>query len=174
MALNPVPRTVIRVQRMLQPELRKGETVQQALPVWVGGTYVPFLGSIVVAVALAAGMASGLGANGLVITALGAAVGALTGRYVAQRAASHHPLDARALQVFLAVTQRRVMLYEARTWGKPARLLDSIPLGQVGDVQLAAGNFFRPARLAFLAPNGVHTYEFSGLWDVADVVEALG
>ena len=173
MALNPGPRTVVRVQRMLEPELRKGETVQHALPVWIGGTYVPFLGSIVGAVALGAGMASGLGANGLVITALGAAVGAVTGRFIAQRAARDHPVDARALQVFLGVTQRRVLVYEARSWGKPARLLESIPLGQVGDVHLVKGNFFRPARLIFLAPNGMHTYEFSGLWDVSDVVEAL-
>ena len=173
MALNPIPRTVVRLQRMLERELRKGESVEQALPVWIGGTYVPFLASIVVAVGLAAGMASSTGANGLVVTALGAAVGAATGRAIALRAARSHPVEARALQVFLAVTQRRVLVYEARSWGKPARLLDSFPHGQIGEVQLEGGNFVRPTRLSFLAPSGIHTYEFSGLWNVDEFVAAL-
>ena len=173
MALNPIPRTVVRVQRMLENELRKGESIEQALPVWIGGTYVPFLASIVVAVGLAAGMASSIGANGLIVTALGAAVGAAAGRAIALRAARSHPVDARALQVFLVVTQRRVLVYESRSWGKPARILDSFPPGQTGEVQLDKGNFIRPTRLTFLAPRGVHAYEFSGLWDVDDFVAAL-
>jgi hypothetical protein len=51
--------------------------------------------------------------------------------------------------------------------------LDSFPTGQVGDVTLRTGNFLRPARLSFLAPRGLHSYEFSGLWDVTGFVEAL-
>ncbi|HSF84436.1 MAG TPA: hypothetical protein VLG28_02095 [Acidimicrobiia bacterium] len=169
-----MPRSVQRMRGMVEGELRKGEELQHAVPVWIGGTYVPFLGSIVVAVALAAGMASALGANGLIVTAVGAATGALTGRYIALRAVGDHPLDAAALQVFLGVTRKRVLIYEPRSWGKPGRLLASIPRGQVGDIVLVQGNFLRPSRLSFLAPNGLHTYECSGLWNVDDIVEALG
>jgi hypothetical protein len=173
MALNPVPRSVQRMSGMVEGELREGETLLHALPVWIGGTFVPFLGSIIVGVALAAGMASALGANGLIVTALGAAAGALAGRYVAMRAVAQHPLDAAALQVFLGITKQRVLIYEPRSWGKPGRVLDSIPKGQVGDVELRQGNILRPSRVSFLAPNGLHTYECSGLWNVDDIIEAL-
>jgi hypothetical protein len=174
MAFNPAPRSMQRMDRMVEKDLRKGEELVAALPVWIGGTYIPFLGSIIVAVALAASMASALAANSLIITALGAAIGAVVGRYVAQHAARDHPVDAQALQVMLGVTPSRVLIYEPRSLGKPGRLLDSFSIDQVGDLTLDKGNFIRPTRLSFLAPRGLHTYEFSGLWHVADVVAALG
>ena len=74
----------------------------------------------------------------------------------------------------LGSTQRRVLIFEPRSLGKPGRLLDSFPIGQVGDLTLEKGNFIRPTRMSFLAPDGLHTYEFSGLWQVADVIAALG
>ncbi len=173
MALNPVGRSVARIERMVESELRRGERVEAALPVWIGGTYVPFLSSIVVGVALAAGLATSLGGSGLVITALGAAIGAASGRAVALRAVRQHPVDADALQVFLAVTQFRLVVYEARSWGKPGRLLDSMLRSDIGDVALQTGNFLRPTQLSFLTSSGLHAYEFSGLWDVEDLLTAL-
>jgi hypothetical protein len=174
MALDPSPRTVLRAQQLLEKELHKREKVVAALPVWLGGAYVPFLGSIVVAVALAAGLASALGASGLVVAALGAAVGAIAGRWVAMRAVSDHPVDAQALQVILAATDTRVMVYEPKSWGKPGRLLDAFPVSRVADVHFTKGGLLRPSRLEFLAPDGHHRYEFSGLWNIDSTLEALG
>ncbi len=171
--MNPVPRSVARLSSMVGDELRRGEKVGAALPAWIGGTYVPFLGSIVIAVALAAAMASGLGANGLIVSALGAFVGAVVGRWLAKRAAADHPVQARALQVFLGVTDRRVLVFEPKTWGKPAAMLAEFPVRSVHDVALSKGGFIRPSRLSFLTPHGQHEYEFSGLWDVSDFIDAL-
>lgn len=173
MAMNPVPRSADRLASMMGKDLRRGERIRAALPVWIGGTYVPFLGSIIVAVALAAGMASGLGAGGLVFAAGGAMVGAVVGRWVAKRAAADHPVDARALQVFIGVTDRRFLVFEPKTWGKPAALLTSFPVKEVADVRLFKGGFIRPSRLHFLSPQGEHVYEFSGLWDVEELIAAL-
>ena len=173
MAINPVPRSVGRMSTMVDEELRRGEKLTAALPVWIGGTYVPFLGSIVVAVGLAAGLASGLQANALIVVALGAFVGAVTGRWLANRAAADHPVQSRALQLFVGITDHRVLIYEPKTWGKPGSLLAAIPTNDVGDVTLVKGNFIRPSRLSFLTARGLHEYEFSGLWDVDEFVDAL-
>lgn len=159
---------------MLGPELRKGETVLEALPVWLGGAYVPFLGSIIAAVALAAAMASAVGSGTLVIVGLGAAVGAFAGRRIALRAIEDHPVDSQALQVILAVTERRVLIQQPRSWGRAASLLDAVPVDRVGDVHFKKGGILRPSRLEFLAPDGHHVYEFSGLWNVESTVKALG
>ncbi len=173
MALNPVPRTVIRMATMVEDELRRGEKLKAALPTWIGGTYVPFLASIVAAAGLAAAMAPGLGANSLIVTALGAAFGAIVGRWLAMRAAAEHPVDSRALQVFVGATDRRVLVYEPKGWGKPGRLLASISLRDIGDVSVEKGGFVRPSRLEFLTSGGPHRYEFSGLWDVHEFLQAL-
>ncbi len=173
MALDPAPRAVVRMERMVGDELRRGETVQQALPVWIGGTYVPFLGTIVVAAALSAGMASAIGLNGLIVTGLGAAIGAVVGRALAKRGARDHPFEADALQVYIGVTRQRVLIYEPQSLGKPGRLLDSFPLGRVGSVEFVKGNFLRPSRLLFFAPDGEHVYEFPGLWNPEGLLHAL-
>lgn len=174
MAIDPTPRSVVRLQNMASAELRKGERVVQAAPMWLGGAYVPFLGTIVLAVALASVAASATNLNRLVVVAAGAAIGAFAGRQLAMRATRDLPVDARALQVYLGITDRRVIVFEPRSWGKPARLLASFPVSQVGQVQFVKGNFIRPSRLTFLTSTGEHRYEFSGLWDVSSLLAALG
>ncbi len=173
MALDPVPRTVIRMATMVEGELRRGEKLDAALPTWIGGTYVPFLASIVAGAGLAAAMAPGLGANSLIVTALGAAFGAIIGRWLAMRAAAGYPIDSRALQVFVGATNMRVLVYEPKSWGKPGRLLATIPLRDIGNVSFEKGGFVKPSRLEFLTPDGPHQYEFSGLWDVRRFLAAL-
>lgn len=158
---------------MAGAELRKGERVVQAAPMWLGGAYVPFLGAIVLAVAIASAAASVVDLNRLVVVAGGAALGAFAGRQLAMRATRDLPIEARALQVYLGVTDRRVIVFEPRSWGKSARLLASFPVSQVGHVQFVKGNFIRPSRLTFLTSAGEHRYEFSGLWDVSSLLDAL-
>jgi len=173
MAINPVPRSTVRLQEMASRQLQKGEKVQQAAPMWLGGAYVPFLATIVVAVAVASVAASAVSGSRLVVVALGGAVGALVGRWLARRATRDLPLDARALQVYLGVTDRRVIVFEPRSWGRPARLLASFPTSDVAAVTFAKGGFVRPSRLAFLTSAGEHRYEFSGLWEVGPLLAAL-
>ncbi len=173
MAIDPIPRSVTRLQAMVGDELRKGERVVQAAPMWLGGTYVPFLGSIVLGVATASAAASAIAVNRLVVVALGAALGAFVGRRLAVRAARDHPVDAKALQVYVGVTDRRLIVFEPRSWGKPARLLASFPTSQVGNVAFVKGGIFRPSRLSFFMSAGEHRYEFSGLWDVESLLDAL-
>jgi hypothetical protein len=174
MAIDPTPRSAARLQAMAGAELRKGERVVQAAPMCLGGAYVPFLGTIVLAVAIASAAASVVDLNRLVVVAGGAALGAFAGRQLAMRATRNLPIDARALQVYLGVTDRRVIVFEPRSWGKPARLLASFPASQVGQVQFVKGNFIRPSRLSFLTSTGEHRYEFSGLWDVSSLLDSLG
>ncbi len=174
MAIDPTARSAARLQAMAGDELRKGERIGAAIPVWLGGTYVPFLGTIVLAVVLASVAASAVAINRLVTIAIGAAIGAYVGRQLALRASRDHPVRARALQVFLGATERRVIVFEPRSWGKPATLVAAFPLGQVAHLEFQKGGLVRPSRLSFLTPAGEHRYEFSGLWDVDSLLEALG
>ena len=141
---------------------------------WLGGTYVPFLGTIIAAVLVAAAAASTVAVNSLIIVGLGGALGAYVGRQLALRAARDHPVEARALQVFLGVTDDRVIVFEPRSIGKPGRLLSAFPVSQVGNLEFRKGGFFRPSRMSFFTPVGEHRYEFSGLWDVSTLLDALG
>jgi hypothetical protein len=159
---------------MAGSELRKTERVRAAAPVWLGGTYIPFLGTIIVAVLLSSAAASAVSFNRLIVIAIGAALGAYAGRQLAMRGSRDHPVRARALQVFLGVTDNRVIVFEPRSIGKEARLLTAFPVSQVADVEFRKGGFFRPSRLTFLTPAGQHRYVFSGLWDVSTLLSALG
>jgi hypothetical protein len=52
-------------------------------------------------------------------------------------------------------------------------MLADFPVRDVHDVALSKGGFIRPSRLSFLTPEGLHEYDFSGLWDVSDFTDAL-
>jgi hypothetical protein len=173
MAINPVQRSVQRMTAMAADDLHKHEQILAALPVWIGGGYVPFLGAIVGGVALAAATASAVGANVLIFGALGAFAGTLVGRRLAKRGTADHPVEAAALQVMLGVTRQRVLVFEPKAWGKPARMLLTFPVKDVGGVTLEKGGFFKPTRLGFLTSQGEHRYEFSGLWEVDEFVDAI-
>lgn len=174
MAIDPTTRSATRLQEMVGSDLRKSERVRAAAPVWLGGTYVPFLGTIIVAVVLASAAASAVSFNRLVVVALGAALGAYVGRQLARRGSRDHPVRARALQVFLGVTDNRVIVFEPRSIGKPSSLLAAFPVSQVANVEFRKGGLFRPSRISFLTPAGDHHYECSGLWDVSALLTALG
>lgn len=158
---------------MISRELAKSETLAAAIPVWIGGTYVPFLGSIVLGVTLFAIAGPALGAPGLVSAALGAAVGAVVGRRLARHRSVDEPVRSRALQVFLGVTDRRVLIYEPQGFGKPGKLLAAFPTSTVSNVRFEPGGILRPGRLAFGVAGVEQTYEFSGLWNIEAVLAAL-
>ncbi len=153
--------------------LRKGERVEFGLPVWIGGTYVAFLGSLVVAIAVAAALSPTVGGGGLVFVALAAAAGALAGRWLAQRRSAGHPIRSQALQVFVGLTDRRLLVYEPRSWGKPGRLLAEYPRSAITAASFSRGGLIRPSRLELVIAGHPHLYEFSGWWDVTAFVEAV-
>ena len=171
--LNPVPRSLVRMQPMIARELATSEKLEAAIPVWIGGTYVPFLGSIMLGVVVFATVGPALGGPGVVSAALGAAVGAVAGRWLARRRSADEPVRSRALQVFLGVTNRRVLVYEPKGFGKEGKLLAAFPVASVSNVRFEPGGILRPGRLAFGVAGVEQTYEFSGLWNVDSVLEAL-
>jgi hypothetical protein len=158
---------------MIAPELAKTEKLEAAIPVWIGGTYVPFLGCILVGVVVFATLGPAFGGPGVVSAALGAAIGAVAGRWLARRRSADEPVRSRALQVFLGITNRRVLIYEPKGFGKDGKLLAAFPVSTVSNVRFEPGGILRPGRLAFGVAGVEQTYEFSGLWNVEAVLEAL-
>ena len=167
-------RSVPRFEGIAKSHLKKGETVEAALPVWLGGTYMPFFLSIVVGVAAGSVAGSGIGNGSILYTIGGAIVGALVGNFLARRKAVEHPIDAGRLQVYLAVTGRRILVHENGGMGRPGGLRSEADLKSLDTATVRKGGFFRPTRLTLTIEGTDYPYEYSGLWRVPGLLEALG
>ncbi len=172
--INPVPRSTQRMKPMVAKELTKHEELRAAVPVWIGGTYVPFLGGVVIGIAVGATVGASAGGQNIVIAALGGAIGAVVGRWFGRRRSANHPVRPRALQIFFGVTSKRVLLHEPSGFGKPGKLLTEFPIAEMGNITVDQGGILRPSRLSFEVSAVEHTYEYSGLWNIAEVLAALG
>ena len=172
--INPVPRSTQRMKPMVAKELAKHEELRAAVPVWIGGTYVPFLGGVVIGIAVGTTVAASAGGQNIVFAALGGAIGAVVGRWFGRRRSVNHPVRSRALQVFLGVTSMRVLIHEPSGFGKPGKLLAAFPIAQMSNITVDQGGILRPSRLSFGVSAVEQIYEYSGLWNISEVLAALG
>lgn len=167
-------RSVPRFEGIAKSKLKKGEIVEAALPVWLGGTYLPFFASIVVGVAAGSVVSSGFGNGGILYAIGGAAVGAFVGNFLAKRKARDHPVEASRLQVYLAVTGRRILVHENGSMGRPGGLRSELDRKSLESATVKKGGFFRPTRLALTIEGTEYVYEYSGLWRVPGILDELG
>ena len=167
-------RSIERFEGIASSHLKKGETVAAALPVWLGGTYLPFFLSIVFGVGLGSVLSSAIGSGSVLIPIGGGVVGAIVGNFLGKRKARAHPVPAGRLQVYLAVTNRRILVHENGGMGRPGGLRSDIDLKALESATVKRGGFFRPTRLTLTIAGEDHSFEYSGLWRVPNLLEHVG
>lgn len=167
-------RSVPRFEGIASSHLKKGEVVEAALPVWLGGTYLPFFLSIVFGVALGSVASSATGSGAFWIPIAGGLIGGFVGNFIARRRLLRHPVEAGRLQVYLAVTNKRILVHENGGMGRPGGLRSELSLKALESASVRRGGFFKPARLSLTANGEEYTYEYSGLWRVPGILEKLG
>ncbi len=167
-------RSVERFEGVAKSHLKKGETVEVALPVWLGGTYMPFFLGIVVGVAVGSIASSATGSGAVLVPLAGGVLGGFAGNLLAKRRAREHPVPATRLQVYLAITDRRILVHENGRVGRPGGLRTELSRRDLQSARLRRGGFFRPTRLTLVVGDTEYPFEYSGLWRVPALLDAVG
>lgn len=167
-------RSIPRFEGIASSHLKKGETVQAALPVWLGGTYMPVVVGLIGGTMAGSVISNIVGERSIWLLLIGGVIGVYIGMFISGRRLRQHPVTANRRQVYLAVTDRRILIHENGSMGKPGGLRSELNRKALESTQFKRGGFFRPHRLTLTA-NGVdYRYEYSGLWRVPNLLESLG
>ena len=166
-----------RTDRLIEPHLRDGETIQASLRGLIAGyTRWSTIGSMV-AVILAFVLVSALSLHWaaslavLIVAIVGAFAGtlAIVGKPLARR---HEP-PLSSPYVSLAVTNRRVLLIEQGTGKILSALAEESLRSQISHVEYERGGMLAPQRLRYRTQSGDRSFEFPRMERVEAFTEAL-